>query len=111
MAILLVDKVNTIRKHIDSNKFEAINTFKWLIPRVETDWKLKSVRVEEVYKTFLKMKSSNSRGNHKLTSKVIKQMPHFVASSICNLFNSIVRRDKFPESSEDSTFNTPTKAW
>ena len=49
MAILLVDKVNTIRKHIDNNKFQAINTFKWLIPRVETDWKLQSVRVEEVY--------------------------------------------------------------
>ena len=57
------------------------------------------------------MKSSNARGNDELTSRVIKQMPHFVASRICHLFNSIVRRDKFPKSSEDITFNTPTKAW
>ena len=92
-----VEKVQRIRNKINGNRYEAIRSYKNAIPRNENDFKLEIVSVEQVYNIINNMKTSNSRGNDELTSRIIKQMPSYVATATCHLFNSIVRLAKFPE--------------
>ena len=92
-----VEKVQRIRNKINGNRYEAIRSYKNAIPRNENDFKLEIVSVEQVYNIINNMKTSNSCGNDELTSRIIKQMPSYVATATCHLFNSIVRLAKFPE--------------
>ena len=96
MAHTFVEKVNNIRDSIQSNTYQAIKDYKEAIPRTENDFKFKPKNVSEVYTVINKQKSSNSKGNDEVTSKIIKTMPHFIALAVCHLYNSIIRTGIFP---------------
>ena len=97
MAKGFIEKVNNIREKIDGNRYEAINIYKKLVPWNENSWTLKTVTIPEVYLVITNMKKSNSRGNDNLTARIIKEMPSFIATTVCHLFNCMVRCVKFPE--------------
>ena len=44
-----ITKVVRMRKNFRGNQYKAINTFKSLIPRVKTTWRMRSVTVADVY--------------------------------------------------------------
>ena len=97
MSKKFITKIEDIRREVNGNKFQAIKTFKSLLPRIENDWFLKQIRVEDVYSHLIKMMTTNSRGNDEVTSPILKEMPQFVSISVCHLFNTMVRLGKFPE--------------
>ena len=97
MSKCFVEKVNKIRSNIKSNHFQAIKTYKRLIKRQEKDFRFKKKSVEEVYETIIKMKSSNAKGNNEITSRLLKQIPHYAALAITHLYTHICRTGKFPD--------------
>ena len=58
---------------------------------------MKRKSVEDVYKVIMRQKTSNAKGNDKITSRMIKEMPHYSAVAICHLYNHILRTGKFPD--------------
>lgn len=91
MAKGFIEKVETIREGIKGNVHDSIMTYKKLIPWNEKKFKLIMIKVKNIYKVICLMKCSNSRGNDKLTARILKQMLQFIAITTCHLFNSIIR--------------------
>ena len=98
MGDFFIEKVIKIREGINANTFQAIRTYKSLIPRVENSLYLKKKTMEDVYKVLQNQKSSNSRGNDEVTMKILKTMPQFSSISICHLYNNMVSTGIFPSS-------------
>ena len=98
MSNFFVEKVESIRNSINADTFEAISTYKSIIPRVEDTLSLKRKSVEEVYDVITKQKSSNAKGNDEITMRIIKTLPQYAAAAICHLYNQMIRVGKFPDS-------------
>ena len=92
----LIDKVEKIREEVKGDHYEAIKTYKHVIPRVESEMRFKRRTVIQVYEAIMKQKSTNSKGNDEITPRILKMMPHYSAIAICHLFNNIIRTGIFP---------------
>ena len=98
MSKEFVSKIEDIRNNIVSKEYEAINTYKKLVPRVEKKLCLQRKTVADFYETLMKQKTSNARGNDEITSRTLKQMPHYISLAICHLYNAMLNFGKFLES-------------
>ena len=91
------EKIETIRSEFDASNTAAMETFEYLIPKPNTSFSFKTVSTSKTYEVITKLKLSNAKGNDEMTSRIMRECPHFNALAITHIFNSMIRTKKYPQ--------------
>ena len=112
LADIMIDfytkKPRIIREGFDSYITLAARILKCLIPKPTSTFDFRETSVPEVYDVIDRCKTSKSTGNDKMSNPIMKEIPQYMARVICHLFNSMVRKSKFPMNMKISRI-IPTK--
>merc|ERR1711954_492447 len=70
----LIDKIDSLTNSLPDKRNEAMKVYSKLVERVEEDCVLKEITYKKVYKTIMKLKKTNSRGENEITNRYLKEM-------------------------------------
>ena len=93
----LIDKIDSLTNSLPDKRNEAMKVYTKLVERVEEDCVLKEITYKKVYKTIMKLKKTNSRGENEITNRYLKEIPQFISLAILHLYNNIIRSGKYPD--------------